>query len=145
MNKIAIQAIVDLRQKAIYDDAFSKFPTSVELFKPLVAQFVPTMEQVLDEWLENPNGLINNEYEFIEINGVKLIYIGSLILAYKKLIGDKNLWNNCSEEIEAVIQLFSEKFEVDYYARCKEDFFKSEAADIAKKNNKKFCILDNMS
>jgi len=118
-------------------------------YKPLVT--IPTLEEVhavyVNDYGHEPYRQSGAAYPYRQggDDTVLILHEGPVIDAYAKKIGRKDWYNLPWEETCAVIQLFTEAVDADYYSRCKEDFFEWEAAKLALEKGKSIVICENLS
>ena len=142
----AIAKIKALRE-LVLDGPRMEFKDEIAAFKPLVAQFVPTVEEIIAMCKESHEeyGLLPDQEGLQEIEGVSIIYDCFIMDAYGKKVHNENMWDSSYSETAAMCQLFMEQNKCSYYSACKEDFFVFMAVSLAQKEGNKYVIMENLS
>lgn len=127
-------ALIAARTKA--QEGSMSFREEVDMFKPIVADLMPTLEEVVA--YGNRNGSIYFD------GRVTCIHNTTAMDAY---LEKHNMeWSDAEQgELYAVADVLGELHNMYFYAECKEDFFAFKAADEAVREGKRYAMMDNLS
>lgn len=127
-------ALIAARTKV--QEGLMSFREEVDLFKPLLADLLPSIEEV------TRFGTTNGSIYF---DGKVTCFHNTTVMDAYLLKHDME-WSDAEQgELYGVAEAFGEKHNMHFYAECKEDFFAFKAAEEARREGKFYAVMDNLS